>query len=58
MMLFGFKSGYESFHKVKKYFTPYYELWTNVNEIMLKKRQWMESPLSSIDPEEVDSMIK
>lgn len=58
MMLFGFKSPYESFNRVKKFFSPFYELWTNVNDIMVKKRQWMESPLNSIDPEEVDGMIK
>ena len=57
-MLFGFKSGYETFHRVKKFFTPFYELWTNVSEIMVKKRQWMESALSNIDPDEVDGMIK
>jgi hypothetical protein len=38
MMLFGYKSGYESFLRVKKFFSPFYELWTNVNEIMVKKR--------------------
>jgi hypothetical protein len=58
MMLFGYKSGFETFYKIKKFFTPFYELWTNVNEIMVKKRQWMECPLNQIDPDEVDSMIK
>ena len=43
MMLFGFKSPFDTFHKTKKYFTPFYDLWTNVSEIMLKKRQWLES---------------
>lgn len=36
-MLFGFKSGYETFHRVKKFFTPFYELWTIVSEIMVKR---------------------
>ena len=58
MMLFGYKSGFEMFYKIKKFFTPFYELWTNVNEIMVKKRQWMECPLNAIDPDEVDAMIK
>ena len=58
MMLFGFKSTFETFHRVKKFFTPFYELWTNVSEIMVKKRQWLESPLANIDPDEVDAMIK
>lgn len=38
MMLFGYKSGYECFYRIKKFFMPFYELWTNVNEIMVKKR--------------------
>ena len=58
MMLFGFKSTFDTFHRVKKYYLPFYELWTNVSEIMVKKRQWLESSLSNIDPDEVDSMIK
>ena len=57
-MLFGFKSSYETHNKTKKFFYPFYELWTNVNDIMVRKRQWMECPLSSIDAEEVDGMIK
>lgn len=58
MMLFGFKSPFETYHKVKKFFTPFYELWTNVNDIMMKKRQWLDSQLANIDPDEVDAMIK
>ena len=58
MKLFQFKSPFESFHRVKKYFSPFYELWTNVSDIMVKKRQWLESQLASIDPDEVDAMIK
>jgi hypothetical protein len=58
MMLFGYKSGFESFHKIKKFFVPFYELWTNVNEVMVKKIEWMECPLNRIDPDDVDAMIK
>ena len=58
MMLFNYKTNYDNFIKIKKYFSPFYELWTNVNEIMLKKIQWMEQPLFNIDPDEVDGMIK
>jgi len=38
MMLFGYKSGFDTFQRVKRFFVPFYELWTNVNEIMMKKR--------------------
>ena len=58
MMLFGFKSPFEGYHRIRKFFTPFYELWTQVSEIMVKKRQWLESQLAAIDPDEVDSMIK
>ena len=58
MMLFGFKSGFDGYTRIKRFFTPFNELWTNVNEIMVKKRKWIECPLIDIDPDEVDSMIK
>lgn len=58
MMLFGFKSNFDAFHRVKKFYAPFYELWTNVSEIVVRKRQWLESALASIDPDEVDAMIK
>ena len=58
MMLFGFKSGFESFLRTKRFFTPFFELWSNVNEIMVKKRRWVECPLNEIDPDDVDGMIK
>ena len=38
MMLFGYKSGFDAFLKIKKFFSPFYELWTNVNDVMVKKR--------------------
>ena len=58
MMLFGFKSNFDTFHRVKKFYAPFYELWTNVSEIVVRKRQWLESALANIDPDEVDAMIK
>jgi hypothetical protein len=57
-MLFGYKSPYENFNKIKKFFAPYNELWTNIHEIIEKKRFWNQSVLHKIDPEEVDTMIK
>lgn len=57
MMLFGFKTTFEVFLRVKKFFEPYYELWTSISELMVNKRRWLESPLSHIDPEEVGTII-
>ena len=37
MMLFGFKSTFDSFHRIKKLFIPFHELWTNVRDMMTKK---------------------
>lgn len=57
-MLFGFKSPFETFNRIKKFFGPYYEMWTNAFEVMTKKIHWMECPLQDVDPDEVDNMIK
>jgi len=57
-MLFGFKTTFETFNRIKRFFTPFYELWTSVNDTLLKKRQWLVCPLAEIDPDEVDAMIK
>jgi hypothetical protein len=43
MMLFGFKSNFDHFQKIKDFYQPYYELWTMVSEVMVKKRKWLEA---------------
>ena len=57
-MLLGFKTPFEKFHSTKKFYTPFYELWVKVQEIINKKKQWLACPLNEIDPDEVDSIIK
>lgn len=43
MMLFGFKSNFDHFQVIKDFYQPYYEMWTMVSEVMVKKRKWLEA---------------
>ena len=58
LMLFGFKSTYDSFFNLKKFFTPHLELWQSVHQFMSKKVEWNYTKLNQIDAEEVESMVK
>ena len=53
-MIFGCAGELEGFNELRLWFTPFYELGTGVHEIMTKKKQWLDCPLSEIDPDEVD----
>ena len=57
-MLFGFKSQFELFAKVKKGFMPHYELWSTGFEFLTKKREWNATSLSDINASAVDMLIK
>ncbi len=57
-MLFGFKSNFDHFQKIKDFYQPYYELWTMVSEVMVKKRKWLEAQITQIDATEVETMLK
>ena len=58
MMLFGFKSQFDLFAKVKKGFMPHYELWSTGFEFLTRKREWNATSLSDINATAVDMLIK
>lgn len=58
LMLFGFKSSYDSFFNLKKFFAPHYELWLAVSQFMTHKVKWTYTKLNQIDADEVENMVK
>jgi hypothetical protein len=46
------------YKKIRADFIPYNDLWTGVDFVMSKKKTWLNCPLTEIDPEEVDTVIK
>lgn len=58
IMMFGFKSNFEGFARMKSFFMPFYDLWRNANDFLMKKSDWTKSALMTIDALEVDQMIK
>ena len=46
------------YKKIRADFIPYNDLWTGVDFLMSKRKTWMTAPLTSIDPSEVDQVIK
>ena len=54
IMMFGFKSNFEGFARMKAFFIPYYDLWRNANDFLVKKTDWTKSALTTIDALEVD----
>lgn len=57
-MLFGFKSSYDSFFALKKFFNPHFDLWISVYGFMSKKYLWNETKLSIIEAEDVEFIVK
>ena len=56
-LLHGQEDDFGLLKKLKKFFAPYYELWTRIDEIMKKKSKWADSKLSEIDSEDVNFTI-
>lgn len=52
-LLHGYKSDFSHLQNVVRFFDPYYELWTRIDDIMTKKNNWQISKLSEIDADEV-----
>lgn len=52
-LLHGFKSDFSALQVVVRFFDPYYEMWTRINDIMTKKDKWAQSKLHEIDSDEV-----
>ena len=57
-LLFGNKTDFHALLNVQRFFDPYYELWTRINDMMTKKNTWLRSRLHEIDSDEVNNMIK
>ena len=57
-MLHGFKDDFGHLQNVIRFFEPYYELWTRIDDMMTKKKDWENSRLVDIDPDEVSQTIK
>ena len=41
-----------------RFFEPYYQLWTKIDEIMTKMNNWKISKLADIDADEVNHTVK
>jgi hypothetical protein len=41
-----------------RFFEPYYELWTRIDDIMTKQENWSKSRLADIDADEVAQTVK
>jgi len=52
-LLHGFKDDFGHLQNVVRFFEPYYELWTRIDDMMTKKNMWAESKLADIDADEV-----
>lgn len=57
-LLFGFKSEFHPLLNVNRFFEPYYELWTKINNMMTRKEFWRNSKLAEVDADEVGVMVK
>lgn len=57
-MVHGCAGKLVGFQELRAWFAPFYDLWTGVHEVMSKRRQWLECPLTEIDPVEVDETIR
>lgn len=57
-LLFQSKSEFNALASVARFFEPYYELWTRINDMMTKKNEWEMSKLTNIDADEVNQMHK
>ena len=52
------RSDFRDFHKEVRFFEPYFEMWTRIDDIMTKKSTWASSKLSDIDADEVTQLHK
>lgn len=57
-LLHGFKSDFSALQVVVRFFDPYYEMWTRINDIMTKKTNWAQSKLSEIEADDVAQLHK
>ena len=49
-MLFAFKSTIDAFEDLQSFYSPYAELWLNINEFLTKKKEWTSSLINTINP--------
>ena len=52
-LLHSYKSEFHQLQNVVRFFEPYYELWTRIDDMMTKKNLWAASKLGDIDADEV-----
>ena len=57
-LLFGNKTDFHALLNLQRFFDPYYELWSRINEMMTKKNTWLRSRLHEIDSDDVSNQIK
>ena len=46
------------FKELRAWFTPFYDLWSGMHDVFLKKKHWLDCSLSKIDPTEVDETVR
>jgi hypothetical protein len=57
-LVFGIPGNREQFDSLKTMFFPHGELWETVHEVKEAKKEWGKSKLHTINPDEVDNLIK
>ena len=57
-LLHGYKFDFGHLQNLVRFFEPYYELWTRIDDMMTKKKKWQDSKLCDINADDVIQMHK
>lgn len=56
--LFGYNSNYDKFQAVQSLLQPHSDLWKSLGSFLERKKSWMGSPLSTLDPGDIENNLK